>query len=56
MPDMNQHCKSCEYYETKAQECHRYAPRPVDLEQQKKVRWPFTAPIGWCGEFKAGGG
>ena len=53
MSDMNKLCKNCEYYETKTQECRRYAPHPVDMAEQKKVRWPATTPIAWCGEFKA---
>ena len=44
-------CKGCVFFDFKAQECHRYAPRPVILDEQKKMRWPATPPIGWCGEF-----
>jgi hypothetical protein len=45
-------CKNCEYYDQKAQECHRYAPQPVEQDMQKKIRWPITPPIGWCGECR----
>ena len=53
MPDLNKLCKACEHYDAKPQECHRYAPKPVLMDEQKKIRWPSTPPIGWCGEFKA---
>jgi hypothetical protein len=52
MPDSTKMCKACAYFEPRPQECHRYAPRPVDMAEQKKIRWPCTPPIGWCGEFK----
>ena len=53
MSDANRLCKNCTYFEARAGECRRYAPRPVFLEEQKKVRWPASAPIAWCGEFSA---
>ena len=53
MPDLNKLCKACAHYDAKLQECHRYAPKPVLMDNQKKMRWPNTAPIGWCGEFQA---
>ena len=53
MADANKLCKNCSFFEAKAQECHRYAPRPVELDNQKKMRWPATPPIGWCGDFAA---
>ncbi len=45
-------CKNCQFYDAKAQECHRYAPGPVEAEMQKKIKWPTTPPIGWCGECR----
>lgn len=53
MPDLNKLCKNCAYFDAKAQECHRHAPRPVDMALAKKIKWPGTPPIGWCGDFKA---
>lgn len=52
MADDQKMCKNCVYYDQKAQECHRYAPQPVDQDLQKKIRWPSTPPIGWCGECR----
>ncbi|MBN1125654.1 MAG: hypothetical protein JXA82_11645 [Sedimentisphaerales bacterium] len=52
MADVPKLCKNCICYDAKTQECHRYAPRPVDLDQQKKVRWPAVQPINWCLEFQ----
>jgi len=51
--DLKKRCKSCAYYDVKVQECHRYAPRPIEVENQKKIRWPSVPPIGFCGEFEA---
>ena len=53
MPDLNKLCKACAHYDAKPQECHRYAPKPDLMDNQKKFRWPITPPIGWCGEFQA---
>ena len=52
MADAAKLCKSCAFFEAKAQECRRYAPKPVTADDQKKMRWPATPPIGWCGEFQ----
>ena len=45
-------CKNCLCYDAKTQECRRYAPRPVDVDEQKKIRWPIVQPINWCMEFQ----
>ena len=44
-------CKNCDAFDAKAQECHKRAPHPVNLNDQKKERWPNVQPINWCMEF-----
>ncbi len=53
MADIKKMCKSCVHFDAKVQECRRYAPRPVEMDKQKKMRWPSVPPIGFCGEFEA---
>ncbi len=46
-------CKNCVCFDAKTQECHKYAPKTVQAENQKKERWPVVQPINWCMEFEA---
>ena len=53
MSDTQKLCKICTHFDAKTQECHRYAPRPVTVDDQKNIRWPIVQPIGWCSEYQA---
>jgi hypothetical protein len=51
-------CRSCDHWTLS--ECHRHAPRPVQLgeaqmlqtAQARSVAWPVTAASDTCGEWE----
>jgi hypothetical protein len=52
MSEAQKLCKNCTHFDPKSQECHKYAPKPVTVAEQKNIRWPIVQPVSWCSEYQ----
>ena len=46
------HCQTCQFFNSSATECRRYAPQPSEVSG--KADWPTVSATDWCGEYQAG--